>query len=69
MALPYNARTVPLPDTVGYQIKRQKSAMDYLYWSCIHRPPKYFNLLPLFLITIMNLMVRPYFRRHQILGS
>lgn len=38
--------------------------MGYLYWSCTpvmsQRPLKYSNLFPLFLITNLNLMVRPY---------
>lgn len=33
MELPNNETTVPLPDPTGYQIKRPKSAMAYLYWS------------------------------------
>lgn len=43
MELPYNSRTIPLPDTIGYQIKDPVISIGYLLkvvdqWGSIEAP-------------------------------
>ena len=69
--MPYKGRTVLPLGIIGYQLKSPETGMCCLFELSVSRVLQslYYRLLPLHLVTLRNLVVRPCCERQHILES